>query len=91
MSTYAEKMQALFRQYQDEFGSQPVDPHEVAEWAIDRGLWEPRPSDIRDRCARDLTDALRQEYRTDAKGRSYRAKHAVRLKKNGRQLAVGGY
>lgn len=88
MATYNEQMQRLFRDYQGAHGSDPVDPHDVAEWAIREGRWQPRPSDIRDRFASDLTEALRQEYRTDAKGRTYRAKHAVCLKKDGRQLSL---
>lgn len=88
MATYNEQMQQLFRDYQEAHGSEPADPHDVAEWAIREERWRPRPSDIRDRFSKDLTEALRQEYRTDAKGRTYRAKHAVCLKKNGRQLSL---
>jgi len=88
VATYAEQMQQIFSRYQAEFGEEPADPHDVAEWAIRNGQWQPRPSDIRDRFAKDLSDALRQEFRTDTKGRNYRAKHAVRLKKNGKQMSL---
>ena len=36
--------------------------------------------------ADDLARAWREEYRTDAIGRRYRAKHAVRKKEGGKQL-----
>ncbi len=38
-------------------------------------------------CADDLSKALREEYRVDANGRRYRAKHAVRINSGGIQLS----
>jgi hypothetical protein len=35
-----------------------------------------------------MAAALREEYRTDEAGRHYRAKHAVRTSRDGRQLAL---
>ena len=87
MSTYAEQMQALFHRYLHEVNPDPTDLHDVAAWAMSQELWKPRPADIRDRFSRDMAEALRQEYRVDAKGRSYRANHAVRTSKNGRQMS----
>ncbi len=85
MSTYAQKMQKIFHRYQQEVDPDPVDLHDVGAWAINEKLWEPRPADIRKRFAGDMADALRQEYRVDEKGRTYRANHAVRTTENGRQ------
>lgn len=85
MSKYAEDMQAIFHQYQREVNPDPADLRDVAAWAMMQGLWQPRPSDIRDRFSHDMAEALRQEFRVDGKGRSYRANHAVRAFQNGRQ------
>lgn len=87
MSTYAQEMQEIFHRYQREVSADPVDLHDVAEWAIRGKFWQPKPSDIRARFASDLADALRQEYRIDQAGRSYRANHAVRTTQNGKQLS----
>jgi hypothetical protein len=65
----------------------PATSHEVAAWAVRKGLWHPRPADVIAQCAADLADALREEYITDAKGRRVRAKHAARVTKDGKQLS----
>ena len=88
MSTYAEKMQKIFHRYQREITPDPADLHEVAQWAIKEELWEPKPADIRGRFAVEMADALRQEYRTDERGRNYRVNHAVRGSENGRQYSL---
>ena len=80
-------MQAIFHRYQTEVDPTPAELHEVAAWAIQNGLWKPRPTDIYDSFSREMADALRQEYRVDEKGRSYRANHAVRTSKDGRQMS----
>ena len=87
MSKYVEEMQAIFHRYQREVNPNPAELHEVAAWAIREELWKPRPADIRDRFSRDMAEALRQEYRVDERGRSYRANHAVRTFQNGRQMS----
>ena len=68
MSKYSEEMQAIFHRYQRDVNLDPADLHDVAAWAIKKGLWKPRPADIRDRFSRDMAEALRQEYRVDYKG-----------------------
>ena len=87
MSKYSEEMQAIFHRYQRDVNLDPADLHDVAAWAIKKGLWKPRPADIRDRFSRDMAEALRQEYRVDYKGRSYRANHAVRASRSGWQMS----
>jgi hypothetical protein len=77
--SYKETLQALFKQYCDETGrTGPLDPNEVAGWAISKKLWQPRPRDTANILAKELADAWREEYRSDRLGRRYRAKHAVR-------------
>ena len=48
-------------------------------------LWSPQPADVRKKFSADLADALRQEYKTDSSGRSYRVNHAVRSTVGGKQ------
>jgi hypothetical protein len=86
--SYNEKLQGLFRQYEEEGNPTPVAMRDVAAWAVNRKLWEPRPIDVIDILAEDMSRALREEYRTDKQGRRYRAKHAVRISRGGVQLTL---
>jgi hypothetical protein len=87
MANYHQRMQQIWRQYQKEISADPADLREVAAWAIKEGLWSPRPADIYARFAEDMSQALRDDYRTDNAGRRYRVNHAVRVWRDGRQLA----
>ncbi len=85
--TYHQQMQQIFGRYQQEVSAEPADLRLVAAWAIREKLWEPRPSDVHARFAEDMAAALREEYRTDKEGRRYRAKHAVRAERGGKQYS----
>lgn len=84
--SYAEQMQNIWKQYEDAGMRVPATKSEVAAWAISHNLWEPKRSDIIAQCADDLAKALREEYRTDKKGRRYRAKHVIKVREEGKQL-----
>lgn len=89
MATYNQQMQALFARYLDEVSDDPVDLNAVGQWAIRQGLWKLHPSDVLSRFREQMARALREEYRTDAQGRRYRAKHAVLEKSNeGKQMSL---
>ena len=68
----------IINKYQDETGKSVLDMNKVAEWAINEGLWEPKPVNIVSQCAKDLTRAARQEYFTDEKGRRVHKKYSIR-------------
>jgi len=74
---YDQKMQEIFRRYQEEVSADPVDLKEVGAWAMAKGLWAPRPVDMQSRFAAEMAEALAEEYRTDKAGRRYRSKLAV--------------
>jgi hypothetical protein len=88
MATYNEQMQKIWRAYEESGMPVPATARDVATWAIDLGLWEPRQADIISQCADDLARALREEYRTDGFGRRYRTKHAVRITRGGVQYSL---
>ena len=88
MATFSEQMQAIFDRYTVEVDSSPVSLDNVASWAIERGLYRPAPRDVVKLCREALAESLRQEKRTDSKGRRYRAKHSVRTKVGGLQLSL---
>lgn len=77
--SFAQKMQKLYHQYENEVApGEVVDLDAMYAWVRKNNLWEPQPSDVRRRFKSEMGDALRQEYRTNEQGRSYRANHAVR-------------
>lgn len=78
MAKYKEQLRDIWKQYRKEVSSDPIDLQTVAKWAIDRGLWAPRPVDINQSLANDLAQALREEKRVDKSGREYRANIPVR-------------
>ena len=89
MSAYHDALQRFWTAYEQEHGKGAVvDAQEVASWAIKHGYWKPRPQDIVDQLAEDLKRAWREEYRVDALGRRYRAKHAVRITRDGKQASL---
>ncbi|MBL4802002.1 MAG: hypothetical protein JKY45_08910 [Emcibacter sp.] len=83
MASHSQQMQTIFARYQKEVSDNPVDLKEVGRWAIDNGLWQPRPIDIQSKFASEMATALREEYRTDKKGRRYRSKLPARKKASG--------
>jgi hypothetical protein len=76
-SHYHQKMQDIFKRYQAEVSTDPVDLKEVGAWAMAKGIWAPRPVDMQSRFAAELAEALGEEFRTDKAGRRYRSKLAV--------------
>lgn len=87
MTTYTHQMQSIFDRFREEVSDNPISLRVVAKWAIDNDLWQPHESDMLSKFAEQMARALREEYRVDAKGRRYRAKHAVRESENGKQLS----
>jgi hypothetical protein len=83
MANYTETLQSIWRQYEGAGMPSPATAKEVAAWAIRENLWEPRAADVISRCADDLARAAREEYRTDARGRLYRARHPAKVLKDG--------
>lgn len=56
----------------------PTDSKTIASWAIRHQHWEmPRRSAI-DVCARELSEAMREEFYDDPQGRRVRKKHCLR-------------
>ena len=78
MATYKEQLNRIWEQYQKEVSNDPVDLKAVAAWAIGKGLWKPRPVELNAKLAEELADSLREQTRTDGKGRRYRAIIPVR-------------
>jgi len=90
MANYTEQMQHLFDRYRSEVREAPATLDDVYVWATNNRLWEAREQSIRAQFKEEMAQALREQYRTDATGRRYRAKHAVRHAFAGKQLSFWG-
>jgi hypothetical protein len=81
-------MQRLIRLYREETGQIEVDMHDVARFALRKGMKWPKPPSPVDLLAKQFTQAARTEIRQDSKtGRPYRANHAVPVETTAGQLA----
>jgi hypothetical protein len=85
MATYNEQLQHIWRLYEERNGHVPATIRDAVVWGHKEGLIAPPEVDPYDRLVEDMARALREEYRTDKKGRRYRANHAVRITKGGVQ------
>ena len=79
MATFNEQMQAIANKYMDSGEEWPATTRQIAAWAVREKLWAPHPSSLISQCAEALSQAMREEYITDAQGRTVRAKHAARV------------
>lgn len=83
--SYSEQLQHIVSAYRGAGQPWPATSHEIAAWAIDHGRWAPQRGALIDRCAEELSRAMREEYITDPQGRKVRAKHAAKRERDGRQ------
>jgi hypothetical protein len=82
--------QWVCEQYEKAGMPTPATSREIAAWALQKGLVKPKERDIIGEIADDIARAQREVYRIDAKGRRYRAKHAVRTNVAGVAFARWG-
>ena len=69
----------------------PAELHELAQFAVERGLFEPKKEDVIKQCAEILAQGFRETYIRDREGRRVRRYHAVRRRtEKGDQLVFWG-
>lgn len=90
MATKSEQLQRAFHLFETEHGHLPSSAREAAKWAVDQGYIALPKIDLYDILAQDMSRALREEYKTDGKGRRYRVNHAIRVTKGGVQQTFWG-
>lgn len=87
MSAYQKQVKDYVSRFEHENGATGLlDPHEIAEWAYERGLHKPNVRTIIDAIAADISQIFREEYRTAPSGIRYRAMHAAK-KRTGNKTA----
>lgn len=90
MATKEERLQQIWHRYDTEREHKPTSAREAIEWAVSEGLIELPDVDPYDVLAGQMAQALRDEYKVDAKGRRYRVNHAARITKSGVQYTFWG-
>jgi hypothetical protein len=91
MSGYSNAVKDYVERYQRESGIDALmDPHAIAEWAYKHGLHKPNEKTLIDVIAADIAQVFREEYRVDALGRRYRAKHATTERRGNKTLSLWG-
>ena len=65
-----------------------LDNYDLAGWAVANGLVEPDQQDKIKLVAEMFSRHFREEMRPSPDGRRYRAKHAVKEKRDGRQMSL---
>jgi hypothetical protein len=70
-------LQEIVRKYKADGNEWPATTREMAQWAVDSGLWAPQPSAIVGQCADQLGRAMRDEFILDPQGRKVRALHSA--------------
>jgi hypothetical protein len=90
MATKEERLQQVWHKYETERKHKPTSAREAVNWAISEGLLELPEVDPYDILAGQMSQALRDEYKTDSQGRRYRVNHAVRVTKGGVQYTFWG-
>jgi hypothetical protein len=88
--TKAEQLQTIWHRYDSGREHKPSSAREAVEWAVAEGLIELPEIDPLDVLAGQMSQALRDEYAEDEKGRRYRLNHAVRVTKGGGQYTFWG-
>jgi len=90
MVTKNEQLQHAWHRYSSEHGYLPSGLREATEWAVREGLLSLPRMDPYEILTQQMARALREEKNTDRRGRKYRVNHAVRVTRDGVQLAFWG-
>lgn len=89
MSAKSKEMKKIIEEYLREKGIKNgiIDTHDLAGWAISNGMYKPNIQDEIQIASKNFAQAMREEIRTSPSGKRYRAMHAVKEQKNGKQQA----
>ena len=85
-SARKKSFQKIWHDYEREHRTAINDPEDVARWAIATHRYEEAPPTPLQRCKKELTRAIRDEYIEDEKGREARLMHAVPKTVGGQQV-----
>lgn len=81
---YMEQVQKIANEYMESGQPWPASKVDIARWAISTGRWKAQPEHLVAQCAEEIGQAMTGEHYTDPQGRSVRAKHAARVRREGK-------
>lgn len=85
----ARTLQQMIKLYKLKTGQTELDPVEIAKFAIANGVELPAPDDPMKKLVKQISQAAREEMRTDRQtGRPYRAYHSLPIKQGQETLFV---
>ena len=88
MATYTKQLQKIVEDYRADGQSWPATAKTIAAWASRTGRWELPKSAAIDKCAEDVSAAMREEYFVDQKGRRVRLLHPATKRAGKEQLVL---
>jgi len=88
MLNYTNQLQRIIREYQKSGQAWPASSADIAKWALKNHKYDLRTPTIERIIRRDLSQAMREEYITDPKGRRVRAKHPAKVNRDGEQTML---
>ena len=88
MLTKKEQLNRIVKEYQKAGEKWPATTKEIARWAVSERIYDLTQPTLVRHCARELAQAMREEYFTDPRGRRVRAKHPATFVKNGQMEFV---
>ena len=87
-SNYRRQLQIIINEYRRDGQAWPASVAEMAQWAIRTKKFALPEQTVEKICARELAQAMREEYITDSKGRRVRAKHPAKFKSGNEQKTL---
>jgi len=87
-ASHKEEWLAIVEAYREAGQTWPATTRQMAEWAFQNNLWRPTHDSLLTQLADNLSKALREDYLIDPQGRSVRAKHAARVRRDGEQMVL---
>lgn len=88
MANYTKQMQKIVEDYRLASEPWPAASKTIAAWAIRSKRWDLPASAAIDKCAEDLSAAMREEYFVDRKGRRVRLLHPATKNAGKEQLVL---
>jgi hypothetical protein len=88
MANLNEQIAGIWDEWESQTPDDANNPDDFIDWAVQNGKMAPRPEDLRKIYRRQVSTALRQVYRTDEEGNTYRAKQCVTTTEEGKQLTL---
>ncbi len=88
MANYKKQMQKIVEDYRLAKQPWPASSKAIAQWAILNGRWKLPETAAVNKCAEDISNAMREEYTTDKKGRRVRLLHPASVKHGDEQMVL---